>query len=171
MVWRSAAGPNWPIRPSISSRLCPFSRTVIRRRISITASRFRARQPARRDDRTLCRGMRHVIALHAPFATPRDEPVLKEIAGRIAADEFRHYKLFYETLRQDAEPDLPRWRRSGRGQPRDRIRTTTNSPAPITAPMFRRTRVHSAPIAGDITRACIRTRSCGFSVATTWKDW
>ena len=27
-----------------------------------------------------------------------DEPVLKEIAGRIAADEYRHYKLFYETL-------------------------------------------------------------------------
>ena len=25
-----------------------------------------------------------------------DEPVLKEIAGRIAADEYRHYKLFYE---------------------------------------------------------------------------
>jgi len=27
-----------------------------------------------------------------------DEPVLKEIAGRIAADEFRHYKLFFDTL-------------------------------------------------------------------------
>jgi hypothetical protein len=27
-----------------------------------------------------------------------EEPVLKEIAARIAADEFRHYKLFYETL-------------------------------------------------------------------------
>jgi len=27
-----------------------------------------------------------------------EEPVLKEIAARIAADEFRHYRLFYETL-------------------------------------------------------------------------
>jgi len=37
------------------------------------------------------------------------EPVLKEIAGRIAADEFRHYKLFYETLQhQDA---MPFWRK------------------------------------------------------------
>ena len=27
-----------------------------------------------------------------------EEPVLKEIAGRIAADEYRHYKLFYDTL-------------------------------------------------------------------------
>jgi hypothetical protein len=35
-----------------------------------------------------------------------DEPVLKEIAGRIAADEFRHYKLFYETLLAQDEPEL-----------------------------------------------------------------
>jgi len=36
-----------------------------------------------------------------------DEPVLKQIAGRIAADEFRHYKLFFETLHVQDEPDLP----------------------------------------------------------------
>jgi rubrerythrin len=40
-----------------------------------------------------------------------DEPVLKEIAGRIAADEFRHYKLFFETLQRQNEPELPFWRR------------------------------------------------------------
>ena len=40
-----------------------------------------------------------------------DEPVLKEIAGRIAADEFRHYRLFYEILRAQNEPELPWWRR------------------------------------------------------------
>ena len=40
-----------------------------------------------------------------------DEPVLKEIAGRIAADEYRHYKLFYETLQKQDEPDLPFWRK------------------------------------------------------------
>ena len=39
------------------------------------------------------------------------EPVLKEIAGRIAADEFRHYKLFFETLHAQDEPELPWWRR------------------------------------------------------------
>ncbi len=39
------------------------------------------------------------------------EPVLKEIAGRIAADEFRHYKLFYETLHAQDEPELPFWKR------------------------------------------------------------
>ena len=40
-----------------------------------------------------------------------EEPVLKEIAGRIAADEFRHYKLFFETLHAQNEPDLPFWRK------------------------------------------------------------
>lgn len=35
-----------------------------------------------------------------------DEPVLKEIAGRIAADEYRHYKLFYETLHLQDEPEM-----------------------------------------------------------------
>jgi hypothetical protein len=40
-----------------------------------------------------------------------EEPVLKEIAGRIAADEFRHYKLFYELLVSETETDLPLWRK------------------------------------------------------------
>jgi hypothetical protein len=40
-----------------------------------------------------------------------EEPVLKEIAGRIAADEFRHYKLFFETLHKQDEPDLSFWRK------------------------------------------------------------
>jgi rubrerythrin len=40
-----------------------------------------------------------------------DEPVLKEIAGRIAADEYRHYRLFYDVLHKDDEPDMPFWRK------------------------------------------------------------
>jgi rubrerythrin len=40
-----------------------------------------------------------------------DEPVLKEIAGRIAADEYRHYKLFYDTLHKQDEPDMSFWRK------------------------------------------------------------
>lgn len=40
-----------------------------------------------------------------------DEPVLKEVAGRIAADEFRHYRLFLETLDKQDEPDLPVWKK------------------------------------------------------------
>jgi hypothetical protein len=40
-----------------------------------------------------------------------EEPVLKEIAGRVAADEFRHYRLFLETLHEQNEPDLPFWKK------------------------------------------------------------
>jgi hypothetical protein len=40
-----------------------------------------------------------------------EEPLLNEIAGRIAADEYRHYKLFYDTLNAQSEPDLGFWRK------------------------------------------------------------
>lgn len=41
-----------------------------------------------------------------------EEPVLKAIAAKIAADEFRHYKLFYTHLqRYQAAAPLGRWRR------------------------------------------------------------
>jgi hypothetical protein len=39
------------------------------------------------------------------------EPVLKEIAARIAADEYRHYRFFFDTLHAEREPDLPFWRK------------------------------------------------------------
>jgi len=41
-----------------------------------------------------------------------EEPVLKQICAKIAADEFRHYKLFYDHLRSCLKRDrLSRWRR------------------------------------------------------------
>jgi rubrerythrin len=40
-----------------------------------------------------------------------EEPVLQEIAGRIAADEYRHYKLFYDILGQQPDPDLSFWKK------------------------------------------------------------
>jgi hypothetical protein len=40
-----------------------------------------------------------------------EDPVLKEIAGRIAADEYRHYKLFYDILHMQPEPDLSFWKK------------------------------------------------------------
>jgi hypothetical protein len=41
-----------------------------------------------------------------------EEPVLRQICGKIAGDEFRHYKLFYDHLRRCLERDrLGRWSR------------------------------------------------------------
>src|SRR6201999_1885886 len=43
---------------------------------------------------------------YAAIRDATDEPVLKEIAGRISSDEYRHYKLFYEVLQNQNEPEL-----------------------------------------------------------------
>jgi hypothetical protein len=50
-------------------------------------------------------------SLYSAIRDATGEPVLKEIAGRIAADEFRHYRLFYDILQRETEPDLPLWRK------------------------------------------------------------
>jgi hypothetical protein len=50
-------------------------------------------------------------SLYSALRDASDEPVLKEIAARIAGDEFRHYRLFYDIGQSDGEPDLPRWRK------------------------------------------------------------
>lgn len=40
------------------------------------------------------------------------EPVLRQICGKIATDEFRHYKLFYDHMRRCLDRDrLSRWQR------------------------------------------------------------
>jgi rubrerythrin len=94
--------------------------------LSDTFARFRAgyRPPHfASDDTTSVRGSRRgemiarcvvesgTSSYYSAIRDATDEPVLKEIAGRIAADEYRHYKLFYETLHAQEEPDLPFWKK------------------------------------------------------------
>jgi hypothetical protein len=50
-------------------------------------------------------------SLYSALRDGTDEPVLKQIAARIAGDEFRHYRMFYDIMQGDKEPDLPRWRK------------------------------------------------------------
>jgi len=50
-------------------------------------------------------------SLYSAIRDAADEPVLKEVAGRIAADEFRHYRMFYDILTDETEPELPIWRK------------------------------------------------------------
>ncbi len=51
-------------------------------------------------------------SLYAAIAAATDEPVLQQITRNIAADELRHYKLFYGyAKRYQAEENLSRWRR------------------------------------------------------------
>ena len=44
-------------------------------------------------------------SFYSAVAEATDEPVLKQICRAIAADEFRHYKLFYDGLRKYLERD------------------------------------------------------------------
>jgi hypothetical protein len=49
---------------------------------------------------------------YSALAHASDEPVFKEICLKIAADELRHYKLFYRTLKEYAERErIGFWRR------------------------------------------------------------
>lgn len=49
---------------------------------------------------------------YAALGEAAEEPVLREICGRIAADELRHYKLFYRHLKRYLERDqVSAWRR------------------------------------------------------------
>lgn len=75
------------------------------------------------DDATSVRGSRRgemvarcvvecgTSSFYSAIREAADEPVLKEVAGRIAADEFRHYKLFFGMLHKQDEPELPFWRK------------------------------------------------------------
>lgn len=49
---------------------------------------------------------------YSAIADATEEPVLQEICRHIAADEFRHYKLFYDTLNRYLDKEqLPRFKR------------------------------------------------------------
>ena len=51
-------------------------------------------------------------SFYSALSDASDEPVLKDICRRIAADEFRHYKLFHDTLKRYlASERVGRWRR------------------------------------------------------------
>ena len=51
-------------------------------------------------------------SMYSALAQATDEPVLKEICQKIAADEFRHYKLFYDQVRRYVEREnVGLWRR------------------------------------------------------------
>ena len=52
-------------------------------------------------------------SFYSALSNAAEEPVLKEVCRLIAADEFRHYKLFYDTLNTYLESErIGRWRRT-----------------------------------------------------------
>ena len=103
MATCSAAGPRWPTRRSISPPASGGSRTV---------SDFRFTSPSRSAARAGVLVARCVVevgtsSIYTSLADAADEPVLHAICLKIAADEFRHYKLFYTHLKRYLDMERP----------------------------------------------------------------
>ncbi len=93
-----------------------FTRAFARFRTLYQAAHFAAGEGSVRGSRRGEMIARCVVesgtsSLYSAIRDASEEPVLKEVAGRIAADEFRHYRLFYDILQDETEPDLPLWRK------------------------------------------------------------
>ena len=94
---RSAAGPKWPIRLSSSKDLRPLPRRLQARAfqrpttVSIRGSR-RGEMIAR------CVVESGTSSYYTAIRDATDEPVLKEIAGRIAADEYQALQALLSKL-------------------------------------------------------------------------
>ena len=86
-------------------------------------ARFRAGyRPAHFDSGVAARGSRRgemiarcvvecgTSSYYTAIKDATDEPVLKQVAGHIAADEYRHYRLFYDVMHKLEEKPLPLWR-------------------------------------------------------------
>ena len=106
----------------------------------------------------------YYTALHEAAA----EPVLQEICRRIAADELRHYRLFYKTLcAYQARERLGRWARlQDRARPPAPRARMTSSPMPITPPMRRR-----SPMTDDAYSRAYAARAARFTAPTMSSAW
>ncbi|PJB71289.1 MAG: rubrerythrin family protein [Alphaproteobacteria bacterium CG_4_9_14_3_um_filter_47_13] len=91
--WAQAIDPSWSMDHSMEKFRAGYSpeHFLSNDRISVRGSRS-GEMVAR------CMVETGTSSYYSAIADATDEPVLKEICRNIAADEFRHYKLFYDTL-------------------------------------------------------------------------
>ena len=112
MAARWAAGPRWPIPPSSWRKPSPASARAIRPAHFTDLEADGSVRGSRRGEMIArCVVESGTSSYYSAIRDATDEPVLKEIAGRIAADEYRHYKLFYDTLHKQDEPDIAFWKK------------------------------------------------------------
>ena len=106
---RSAAGPSWPIPASTTRRLARASA----RAITFTCDPQGSVRGSRSGELIArCMVETGTSSYYTALAEASQEPVLKEICRHIAADELRHYKLFYTHLKRYLEIEKPKlWRR------------------------------------------------------------
>ena len=106
---------------------------------------------------------------YTALAEATDEPVLKAICQRIAADELRHYKLFYAIYAAISSRRLGTWGRLKialgriRESEDDELAFAYHAANDPGAPMIARAR--SAPMPAALTRSIVATMS---SAASPW---
>ena len=100
MASRWAAGPKSPTPLSIFRPPLRVSRRATSHHISPQDTGHSVRGSRRGEMVARCVVESGTSSFYSAIRDATDEPVLKEVAGRIAADEFRHYKLFFETLQR-----------------------------------------------------------------------
>ncbi len=89
--WAEAVDPSWSLEDAMAKFRAGYKIEHLNNDTSVRGSRS-AEMVAR------CMVETGTSSYYTAIGTSTDEPVLKEICAKIAGDEFRHYKLFYDTL-------------------------------------------------------------------------
>lgn len=89
--WAETVDPDWKLEEAMARFRAGYQIEHIGSDTSIRGSRA-GEMVAR------CMVETGTSSYYTAIGTSTDEPVLKEICAKIAGDEFRHYKLFYDTL-------------------------------------------------------------------------
>ena len=89
--WAESVDPSWKLEDAMAKFRAGYKIEHLNNDTSVRGSRS-AEMVAR------CMVETGTSSYYTAIGTSIDEPVLKEICAKIAGDEFRHYKLFYDTL-------------------------------------------------------------------------
>lgn len=103
--WAETVDPSWNLEEAMAKFRAGYQIEHINSDTSVRGSRA-SEMVAR------CMVETGTSSYYTAIGTSTDEPVLKEICAKIAGDEFRHYKLFYDTLnRYVKKENLSRFKR------------------------------------------------------------
>lgn len=89
--WAEKVDPSWSLEDAMVKFRAGYKIEHLNNYTSVRGSRS-AEMVAR------CMVETGTSSYYTAIGTSTNEPVLKEICAKIAGDEFRHYKLFYDTL-------------------------------------------------------------------------
>ncbi len=103
--WAETVDPTWSLERAMAKFRAGYQIEHLNNDTSVRGSRA-GEMVAR------CMVETGTSSYYSAIGTSTDEPVLKEICAKIAGDEFRHYKLFYDTLNRYLDIEgMSKWAR------------------------------------------------------------